>query len=167
MIRTVSAAILLACLAVPAGFAQDTDHDHGHEDQHVFEANGLEILHPWARAAGAGEETFVFFELHNEGEADRLIGARSAAAEAIHIVGLTIGADGAAVQEVGEIDIPQGEFAFDPGGLALELHGLTMAIEQGGHLDLVLEFANAGPVEIEVAVEAANANQHSHAGHSH
>jgi len=165
MLRSVSTAILLACLAVPAGFAQD--HDHGHEEQHVFEANGLEVVHPWARAAGAGEETFVFFELHNEGAPDRLVSARSEAAEDIHIVGLTISADGTAVQDVGEIDIPEGEFAFDPGGLALELHGLKMALDEGDHLDLTLEFANAGTVGIEVAVEAANAAQHSHAGHSH
>ncbi len=163
MLRTVSTALLLVCLAVPAGFAQD----HDHEEEHVFEANGLEIVHPWARAAGAGEETFVFFELHNEGEMDRLVGARSEAAEDIHFVGLTISADGTAVQDVGEIDIPAGEFAFDPGGLALELHGLTMALNEGDHLDLTLEFANAGAIDIEVVVEPANATQHSHAGHSH
>lgn len=42
-----------------------------------------------------------------------------------------------------------------------------MPLEQGAHFDLVLEFAEAGSVEIEVAVEAAGATQHSHAGHSH
>ena len=161
MIRPLTLSVLL--IAIPAAIAQD-DHGHG---EHVFAANGIEIVHPWARAAGAGEETFVFFELHNDGAADRLVGASSAAAEDIHIVGLTMGADGTTVQDVGAIDIPAGEFAFDPGGLALELHGLTAALEQGGHLDLVLEFANAGPIEIEVSVEAADASQHSHAGHSH
>lgn len=124
-------------------------------------------MHPWARAAAAGDGTFVFFELHNVGAADRLVGAGSEVAGDVHIVGLTISGDGTAVQEVGAIDVPQGAFAFDPGGLALELHALTRALEQGGHFDLVLTFANAGPVAIEVAVEAANASQHSHAGHSH
>lgn len=163
MIRPLTLAVLLVPIALPVALAQD-DHGHG---EHVFAANDIEIVHPWARAAAAGEETFVFFDLHNDGAADRLVGASSTAAGDIHIVGLSIGADGATVQEVGAIDIPEGEFAFDPGGLALELHGLTMALEQGGHLDLVLEFANAGPIEIEVAVEAADAGQHSHAGHSH
>ena len=163
MIRPLTLAVLLATIAVPVAIAQD-DHGHG---EHVFAANGIEIVHPWARTAAAGDETFVFFDLHNDGAADRLVGASSTTAGDIHIVGLSIGADGATVQEVGAIDIPEGEFAFDPGGLALELHGLTAALEQGGHLDLVLEFANAGPIEIEVAVEAADAGQHSHAGHSH
>ncbi|WP_297111864.1 copper chaperone PCu(A)C [uncultured Devosia sp.] len=165
MIRAFSIALLVSGLAASSVFAQDAGH--GDEEHHVFEANGIEIVHPWARAAATGEETFVFFELHNEGAADTLLGASSLAAQDVHIVGLTMSTDGTGVQEVGEIDIPEGEFAFDPGGLALELHGLTAALEQGGHFDLVLNFANAGPVDIEVAVEAANANQHSHAGHSH
>jgi copper(I)-binding protein len=161
MNRTLSIALLLSLAAAPIGFAQD------HDERHVFQANGIEIVHPWGRAAAAGDETFVFFELHNEGEADRLLGATTDAADDIHIVGLTMSADGIGVQEIGAIDIPEGVFAFDPGGLALELHGLSETLEQGGHLDLVLEFANAGPVEMEVAIEAANASQHSHAGHSH
>lgn len=163
MNRALSIALIMSVMAAPMGFAED--HDHG--EHHVFQTDGIEIVHPWARAAAAGAEALVFFEVHNEGEADRLLGATTDIAGEVHIVGLTMNAEGASVQEVGAIDIGPGEFAFDPGGLALELHGLTGALEQGSHFDLMLEFANAGPVEIEVAVEAANANQHSHAGHSH
>lgn len=165
MIRALAIAVLLSS-AVIVGTAGQEAHDD-HDEHHVFEVNGIEVLHPWARAATAGEQTFVFFELHNETGADRLLGASTPVAAEIHIVGLTIGADGTAVQEVGAIDIPPGAFAFDPGGVALELHGLSMALEQGGHFDLTLEFEVAGRVDIEVAVEAADARQHSHAGHSH
>lgn len=162
MLRALSFALLASTLALPAGLAQD--HQEG---QHAFAAEGMEVVHPWSRAAAPGETAFVFFELHNQGEADRLLGATTDLAEAIHIVGLAIGADGTAVEEVGPIDIPTGKFAFDPGGLALELHGFAGPLEQGGQFELVLTFANAGAVEIEVAVEAADADQHSHAGHSH
>eukprot|EP00918_Siedleckia_nematoides_P056486 GHVU01123213.1.p2 GENE.GHVU01123213.1~~GHVU01123213.1.p2 ORF type:complete len:164 (-),score=21.41 GHVU01123213.1:473-964(-) len=163
MIRAPSFALLLSCSVLSAAFAQD----HGHQQHHVFEANGMEIIHPWARAASEGGDTLVFFEMHSEGQADRLLGAQTDAADHIHIVGLTMSAEGATVQDVGEIDIPAGEFAFDPGGLALELHELTMTLKHGDHFNLVLNFANAGPVAIEVAVEPADAGQHSHAGHSH
>ncbi|ODT75983.1 MAG: hypothetical protein ABS76_32635 [Pelagibacterium sp. SCN 64-44] len=145
--------------------AQAEDH-HDH-DAHVFSAGGIEVIHPWARAAARGADSLVFFELHVEGEADRLVSARTSVAGEVHIVGLTVGADGAGHREVGEIDIPIGAFSFDPGGLALELRNLAIPLEQGTHFDLVLEFAEAGSVEIEVAVEAAGATQHSHAGHSH
>lgn len=163
MFRLFVLTLLLAAPLVSTGRAED---DHAHE-HHVFEAGGIEIIHPWARAAAQGGDSLVFFELHVEGAPDRLIGARADRASEAHIVGLTIGADGAAHQRVGAIDIPAGMFSFDPGGLALELHGLTRPLEKGEHFDLVLEFAAAGPIEIEVAVEAEGAVQHSHAGHTH
>ena len=47
MIRALTAAILLGAIALPAAIAQD-DHGHG---EHVFAAHGIEIVHPWARAA--------------------------------------------------------------------------------------------------------------------
>ena len=164
MLRALGLAAMISLLLASTASAEE----HGHEEErHVFAAGGIEIIHPWARAAAAGEETLVFFELHNEGQPDRLAGARTDVAEDVHIVGLTLGAEGGEVQEVGVVDIPAGAFAFDPGGLALELHSLTQTLEQGGHFDLVLQFEGAGAVEIEVAVEAAGATQHSHAGHSH
>lgn len=163
MSRALILTLLLSTLLVSAAQAED-HHDH---ERHVFEAGRIEVIHPWARAAAQGSESLVFFELHVEGEPDRLVGAWTEVAEEVHIVGLTVGAEGAGHQEVGEIDIPAGAFSFDPGGLALELHDLTVTLEQGSHFDLVLEFAETGPVEIEVAVEAAGATQHSHAGHNH
>lgn len=136
-------------------------------EDHVFAAGDIEVIHPWARAAARGGDSMVFLELRNRGKPDRLVGARTDSAGDVHIVGLTVGADGTSHQDVGQIDIPAGVFSFDPGGLALELHDLVVALEQGDHFDLVLELAEAGPVEIEVTVEAAGAARHSHAGHTH
>lgn len=163
MFRALVLTLLLSTSLVSTARAED---HHGHE-RHVFQAGRIEVIHPWARAATQGSTSLVFFELHVEGEPDRLVGARTAVAREVHIVGLAVGAAGAGHREVGEIDIPAGVFGFDPGGLALELRDLAVALEQGGHFDLVLEFAGTGPVEIEVAVEAAGAARHSHAGHDH
>ena len=157
-------ALLLLSASLVCSVQAEEDHDH---DNHVFAAGGIEVVHPWARAAAQGDDSLVFFELHVEGTPDRLVGAHTAIAGDVHIVGLSVSADGTSHQEVGEIDVPVGVFSFDPGGLALELHDLTVALEQGSHFDLVLEFAATGALEIEVAVEAAGATQHSHAGHTH
>lgn len=138
-----------------------------HGQEHVFRANGISIEHPWARAAAAGGETLVFMDIDNEGAADTLTGGISDAAGDVHIVGITLSNGETGVQEVGAIAVPAGHFHLDPGGLALELHGLTRELKQGEHFDLTVTFANAGPIAIEVEVQAADAKQHSHAGHSH
>jgi hypothetical protein len=65
------------------------------------------------------------------------------------------------------MDIAPGDFILDPGGVAFELHGLAAPLVEGEHFELVVEFAVAGEVTVEVEIEAAGATQHSHAGHSH
>jgi copper(I)-binding protein len=149
----------------------DHDHDdeHGHDDHddHAAGAGDLTITHPWARATAAGGTTMVFLEVVNEGETDTLEGAQAAIAEAITIVGFSMVDGRQSYEEVGPVEIDRGAFDFDPFGLALELSGLQQALNQGDRFPLVLDFANAGPVEVMVEVEAANATEHSHAGHSH
>jgi copper(I)-binding protein len=139
----------------------------GQEPEHEFSHGTIEIVHPWTRAASTGGETLVFMEIINSGATDRLLGAESPVGEAVHIVGLTLSPEGTSVTEIGPVDIPVGDFDLDPGGLGLELHGLTATLEPGGHFPLTLNFANAGTMTIEVLIEAADASQHSHAGHSH
>jgi len=162
MLRVLAPVLLSVVLVAAAQAAEEHDHE-----THVFAAGGIEIVHPWARAAAQSDDGLVFFELHVEGAPDRLVGAHTEIARNVQIVGLAVGPDGAGHREVGEIEIPAGVFSFDPGGLALELHDLDVSLEPGSHFDLVLDFARTGPIEIEVAVEAAGATQHSHAGYSH
>lgn len=149
--------ILIAGLAVPAQA----------EEEHVAAAGDIRIVHPWARAASAGGETLVFMEIENTGATDRLVGGETALAEDVHIVGLTLSGDSVSVAEVGAVEIKAGDFHLDPGGLALELHGLTGDLVAGTHFDLLVNFETAGPIALEVEVEPADATQHSHAGHAH
>jgi copper(I)-binding protein len=153
----------LLALALIAGFALPAQA----EDEHVATAGDIRIVHPWARAAAAGGETLVFMEIENAGATDRLMGGETALAEDVHIVGLTLSGDSIEVSEVGAIEVRAGDFHLDPGGLALELHGLTADLVAGGHFDMTVIFEGVGPIELEVEVEAADATQHSHAGHSH
>lgn len=155
----IAAALML--FSPGAVFAHD-DHDH-----HVAEAGSIRIVHPWARAAQSGKNTLVFMDIENSGADDVLVGAQTDAASEARIVGVTLKDGQAAVQEVGEIEIPAGSFALDPAGLAIEIVGLTKALQKGDEFELELVFKNAGEIHLHVEVEDANARQHGHAGHSH
>ena len=155
--RRLLALILSIGLAVPAQA----------EEQHLAAAGDIRIVHPWARAASAGGKTLVFMEVENVGVTDRLVGGETPLAETVYIVGLTLAGDSISVTEVGAVEIKPGQFDLDPGGLALELHGLTGDLVAGEHFDLVVTFETAGSIALEVAIEAADAARHSHAGHNH
>jgi len=162
--RTVAFAMsMLAATAFPVLIASAEEDHH----EHVTEAGGLRIIHPWARAARQGQNTLVFMEIDNEAGEDVLESAETEAANVARIVGVTFKDGIAATQEIGAIDVPPGDFALDPAGLAIELVGLTETLEQGGEFELEVHFRNAGELHLHVDVEAANATQHSHAGHSH
>lgn len=166
MKKPILAAIGALCLTLPlAGIADDDHDDHG--DHHVAEAGAIRIVHPWARAAAKGASTLVFMEIENNGAPDLLEGAHSEAAEAARIVGITFKDGIASTVGLDAIDIPEGDFDLDPGGIAIELVGLGEALEQGSEIEIELIFRDAGEVHLHAEVEAANATQHSHAGHAH
>jgi hypothetical protein len=147
---------------------QHGEHEHEHDDGHVAVAeSGLRATHPWSRA-GAGDEALVFVELANG--ADRtltLTGAASPAARAATLVGFRL-ADGRQVHEpIAELPLEAGaEIALAPFGLAIRLEGLTRPLVEGETLPVTL-LTDAGPLPLTVAVEAADARQHDHAGHTH
>lgn len=168
MLRSLLVLAAVLALGPVAAIAEDDHHDHhDDDDHHLTEVDGIRIVHPWARAAGSGADTLVFLEIVNEGDGDVLLGGATEAATTVSIVGITF-ADGVAdTTEIGAIDIPHGEFDFDPMGLAIALDGLARDLDEGGEFELELEFRNAGHVTLHVEVEAANATAHSHAGHDH
>lgn len=159
MNRYVLAAGLIALALVTPVWAQD--------DGHEANVGAITIVHPWARAAEAGADGLVFMEIENGGVQDRLMGGRTALAGDVHIVGLTLSGDQVVTQEIGPIAVAPGHFMLDTGGVALALHDLSMPLVEGEHIELVVMFEIAGEVTIEVEIEAADASQHSHAGHSH
>lgn len=156
--------VALAAIALCAPnvlYAEDQDHEH------VASAGAIRIVHPWVRAAGVGENTLAFMEFENGGAADLLESVGTQAASSVRIVGVTMKDGVSVVQEIGATEIPAGEFAFDPAGLAIELLDLKETIVKGGEIEIELKFRDAGEVHLHVEVEAANAKQHSHAAHAH
>ena len=156
--------LLMLPLAAPS-FAHDAGHDHG---DHEVSAGALTVVHPWARAAKAGEASMVFFEMKNAGDPVQLVGAETELAESVELVGAMPNAEGAMdYQAVGPVTIAPGAFALEPQGLGLRLNGLTSDLVKGEDFELEVEFADGTHVHLHVEVEAADATQHSHAGHSH
>lgn len=162
MIRPFILATLIALpLAMPVA-AQD------HDDDHEASAGNLTVVHPWARAASAGGESLVFFEIENAGEAVELTGAETAVATSVELVGAALGADADQTwQPVGAVSIASGDFVLEPNGLGFLLTGLTQDLVQGEDFEMEVEFSDGTHIHMHVEIEAADATQHSHAGHSH
>ncbi len=159
--RLTLAALLTATSLSPALAAEDEHSDH------LSELDGVEVLHAWARATD-GDEAFVYMEITNT-RADEvmLVGGESEIAEEVHLMAIDYVSGGKMV-ELEELPIPAGgETVLSPEGVFLELHGLMNTLSEGDEFEMHVELAPLGEVEIHVEVEAADAENHSHAGHNH
>jgi periplasmic copper chaperone A len=119
---------------------------------HSYKSGNILIGHAWALPARTSEAQ-VFLPLANNGsEADELVAARSPIASMIEF------------RANNRYDHPPlASFRLEPGkpvpmrptARHLRLIGLTMPLAAGGRFQLILDFLNAGEVEIEVFVEPA------------
>jgi periplasmic copper chaperone A len=160
LFRPAAWAILLL-LPAPLAAAEE-------DEEHVAEKGDVRVVHPWSRATNAGEG-LVFMDIESlGGGGDRLTGAESEAAEGVEIHGAVLEDGEMASQPLDAVEIPAGgEFVLEPGAVFLKLVGLKQPLRQGEEFEVELLFAEAGELEVHVLVEAADATQHSHAGHAH
>ena len=157
--RTMSRrAILGAALALPALPARAQE----------VTAGALRIAAPWTRAMRAGGTGAGFMTIRNTGSApDRLVAARSPAANVMELHTHIRDGDVMRMRAVPAIELPAGqEVRLAPGGLHLMLIGLAQSLEPGGRVPVTLVFERAGEVTIQLAVEAAGARGPAH-GHGH
>lgn len=163
MRRIAFAALLIASpLLAEDGHKHD---DHGDQDaHHLAEAEGLRILHAWAREG----EARIYMEIENTG--DHLVTLEGGEVEGLGELALMatpISAAGGEIQPIDEMPIPAG------GELALTLDGLFLMLKApagwiaGQHIDAHVELHPVGEVEVEVEIFAADTDQHPHAGHNH
>lgn len=134
----------------------------GQEEEHVFTVGPLTIEHPWARAAGQGDDTIAFMEIINEGPEDLVVSMTTDIAASVMLVGLVNMNGVIEMVPVGDFAVPTGTFEFDAGGLGLALTGLTEPLVQGEEFELTIIFENAGAVTFHVLIEAANPMAHGH-----
>lgn len=141
-----AAMLALATLTTPAAFAHD------------YKVGALSIKHPWSRETaprartGAGYLTVV----NGGGQADRLVGGSTPAAERleIHAVSMENNVMRMRHQKDG-IEIPAGgTLELKPGGYHIMLIGLKEPLKAGASVPATLEFAKAGKVEVSFKVDS-------------
>lgn len=135
---------------------------------HDYKLGDLEVGQPWARATPDAATTGgAYLTISNGGEsADRLVGGHTDVAERVEIHEMSMENDVMRMRQLPDgLEIPAGgEIALEPGGYHIMLMGLTEPLEKGGSVPLTLEFAGAGEIEVELAVEGIGAEAPGHGG---
>jgi hypothetical protein len=123
-------------------------------------ADDMRVVDAWARATPPGAATgAAYCRIVNSGGADRLTGARSAAAEAVEVHTTVTANDGVhEMRAVAELTVAAGAAVeLAPGATHLMLIGLTTPLAAGATIELTLVFANAGEIRVAVPVIDARA----------
>jgi hypothetical protein len=134
---------------------------------HEFKAGTLTLKHPWTRAT-AGKVGAGFVEIVNAGKTpDQLLSATSAAADKVEIHTMTMSDGIMRMRPLPDgIAIPAGSTAsLKPGANHIMLIGLKAPLVEGTLVPLTLNFAKAGPVKVQLKVEAAGATEPAHSSH--
>lgn len=185
VLRTLIAALPFAALPLLAqaqvGEAPLDDADHAAEDHakgeahaedededHLAEVEGLRILHAWTHA-GSDPTAEIYMEFEHTGEEPVTLESVGAEiAEIGTIVASPISALGGVPETLDGLLLQPGiETALEPGGLYVLLSGVETPREEGDEFEVTLTFERIGEIEVHVEVEAADATQHGHAGHTH
>jgi copper(I)-binding protein len=127
----------------------------------TYSAGAIEITSPWARATPKGAQVGgAYMTITNKGtEPDRLVGGSSTVASQleVHQMSMDKGVVMMRPLESG-LEIKPGQTVeFKPDSFHLMLMGLKQPLMPGQHVKATLEFAKAGKVEVEYAVEAMGA----------
>ena len=151
----------LAALGAVAGAAVVMAHDHG--------AGSVQIGHPWARPTVAGQKAGGgYLTLENRGRsADRLLSARSSAAERVELHSMQMDGDVMRMRQLEAIELePGARVELKPGGMHLMLVGLKAPLAKGAKVPLTLRFEQAGEVRVELQVEQGAPAPHGATGHA-
>ena len=171
MIPLLAALALMACPALaedaapaPAEAAHETQEAHS---DHVASLGAVRLIHAWSRAT-EGSEALVFLEIENGSPAAvTLEGGETALAKTVEVVGFQLAGGAGRYVGLGALKIAaRGHMALAPEQAALRLTGLSAPLHPGETFAMELHLSS-GHVPVLVEIEAADAQQHSHAGHKH
>jgi copper(I)-binding protein len=131
------------CAATPTAFAAES---------------AMRVTGAWSRPVPLGLPTgVVYLTVANLGhEGDRLIGAETpvAARMTLHRSSMAKGMMSMAPVPGGAEIPPGGVLKIEPGGYHFMLEGLKRGLQPGARFPATLIFAHAGPLKIEVQVQA-------------
>jgi copper(I)-binding protein len=171
-------AIALLCQAAPAAFAQ-MSHGSGHGDAaSMSKTMSVKVTNAWARAsAKSAKAGAAYLTLENAGDAaDKLVSASTPVSGRAELHTHIKDGNVMRMREVQHIEVgPHAKVSLKPGGLHVMLMDLKGPLEKGSHFPLTLVFEKAGPVTVEVAIQAAGAmgsgggkdGAHGHGGVKH
>ena len=136
---------------------------------HEFKAGDLTIDHPWSRATAATQANgAAYLTVTNGGDADRILEAASPKAARVELHTHDMDAEGVMrMRQVEAIELPAGETsALQPGGLHIMLFELAGPLVEGETYPLTLTLEEAGPIELDVQVEAVTYGVDGAMGHA-
>ncbi len=120
-------------------------------------AGDIQVAEAWSRPTPPGIEVGVaYFVIDNRGKDDRLVGVSSPVARSaeLHISRMEGGV--MKMEHLDAVEVRSGvPTPFEPSGRHVMLVGLKRPLKAGEAFPLVLNFANAGPVRVQVRVKGA------------
>lgn len=147
---------------------------------HEYEAGGITVAHPWARATPGGATIgAAYLEITaKDGAADTLVAATSPSAGRVEIHTHTMDNGVMKMRKLDKLAIPAGQSTLlKPSGDHVMLFDLKAPLKEGDLLPITLVFEKAGEVKIDATVEPVGANgphgldhqpgHEDHSGHNH
>ncbi|MEX2600809.1 MAG: copper chaperone PCu(A)C [Balneolaceae bacterium] len=117
---------------------------------------GITVEEAWARPAGEGRMSAVYFRITNfESSPDTLLGVSSDIASLTEIHESYEQGDGmVGMREARDVLIPATSTVhFEPGGLHVMLIQLTRTLQAGDSFDLALHFRHQGEISVTIPAE--------------
>ncbi|HQX79977.1 MAG TPA: copper chaperone PCu(A)C [Steroidobacteraceae bacterium] len=124
---------------------------------HSYAVGNLQIEYPWSRVTAQGVPVGVgYLVITNRGaQADSLVAASTDVAERVEFHQTRNEGGMMKMRHMPSVALPAGaEVRFEPGGLHLMLLGLRRPLVAGETIPLLLRFAKAGELRVELTVEA-------------
>jgi len=119
------------------------------------QGNSLTVSEVWARPGLAEGNSGLFFVISNSTEQDdRLLSASSGVASAVELHKTTMEDGIMKMTRQDFVPVPAGEqVLFKPGDLHVMLIGLKHDLKAGDEFQIILNFENAGEVQLDVIVQ--------------
>ena len=127
-------------------------------------ADGIQVTEAWSRPTPPGIDVGVaYFVINNQGRNDRLVGVSSPVAKRaeLHVSQMEGGV--MRMKHLEAVEVKSGvPTSFEPSGRHVMLTGLKQPLKEGDAFPLVLSFANAGPVKVQVHVRGTSGTGDGH-----
>ncbi|TVR98476.1 MAG: copper chaperone PCu(A)C [Rhodospirillales bacterium] len=135
-----------------------------------YQIGDIRINDPWARPSPPGARAgAAYMDLHNLGTTDdSLVEASAPVAATTELHTHEMDGDVMRMRRIDAVEVPAGGTAtLEPGGLHVMLINLRSPLVEGESIPLMLRFANAGEITIDVAVRQPSDGQSDAAEHGY